>query len=135
MSRFSHLSYFIDAAANDSDKTLTPSSQRQFMVDSVYVTLVTTATANPRQIEVQFLDEDSVILARIVPGDVQIASLTFNYWFAPHLPDLGAERDSNLILTGMPGMRMPAGGSVRVFDNNAVDAAADDMTVVLGLRL
>ena len=98
----------------------------------IWVELTTTATAGDRQIVVQLQDAANDVIGEWRAGAVQAASLTRNYIFAPANADLTAFRDTDWIMTPFPPtIILPAGFQVRVYDNNAVDAAADDMVVQL----
>lgn len=121
-----------DATANDSDKTFTVTSGKVWEIQSIFVTLVTTATAGNRQMQVEIDNGTSVYL--VVPvGAVQAASVTRHYSLAHGLPDLTAMRNTLYLLTPFPKLVLPAGHRIRVYDAAAVDAAADDMTVrILG---
>ena len=45
------------------------------------------------------------------------------------MPDLFGFRDTSTLMTTLPGVRMPAGYILRVYDSAAIDAAQDDMNV------
>ena len=120
----------VDEAADDSDKTVTVTASQLWQILSIRVELVTTATVGDRQIEIQIRDTADDIVLNIVPGTTQAASLTYVYSFAPAFPDLIAVRDTNYVLTPLhPTCLLPAGYDLRIFDNNAVAAAADDMDI------
>jgi hypothetical protein len=119
-----------DEALNDSDKSFTVPAGKEWTVLSIWVELASTATAGNRQVEVQLQDDSADVVGRLVAGAVQAASLTRNYHFAAGVADMTAFRDTDLISNPLPArLLLPPGYVVRVFDNNAVDAAADDMVV------
>lgn len=118
-----------DEGANDSDKTFTVPASTEWLVKWIYVELITTGTAGTRQMEIQIQDDSNDVIARLVCGDTQIESLTRYYLFAPNVAELTAERDADKFSTLMPEWLLPAGYIIRVFDNDARDAAADDMVV------
>jgi hypothetical protein len=119
-----------DETANDSDKELTVPAGTEQQVLWLWVELATTATVGARQIVVEIQDAANDVVAQWVAGVTQAASLTYNYCFAPGNADLIAVRDSNYIMSPIPPtLVLPAGYGVRVYDNNAVDAAADDMVI------
>lgn len=120
----------VDEDANDSDKTITVTASQLWQILSIRVELVTTATVGARQIEIQVRDTADDIVLNIVPGLTQAASLTHYYSFAPSFPDLTSVRDTNYVFTPIhPTLLLPAGYDLRIWDNNAVDAAADDMDI------
>lgn len=118
-----------DENLNDSDKSFTVPASTEWRVKWIYVELTTTATAGNRQMEIQIQDDAADVIARLVCGDVQAASLTRYYLFAPNVAELTAERDTDKFSTLMPEWILPASYVVRVWDNAAVDAAADDLII------
>ena len=120
----------VDEAADDSDKTVTVTASQLWQILNIRVELVTTATVGDRQIEIQVRDTADDIVLNILPGTAQAASLTYVYSFAPAFPDLTAVRDTNYVLTPLhPTCLLPAGYDLRIWDNNAVAAGADDMDI------
>lgn len=118
----------VDEAVNDSDKTLTVPSGKTWKIHWIWVELITTATVNNRQIEIEIQDDANDVILRLQAGAVQADSLTRNYLFASGLVDLTAFRDTSYLTTPLPdGFVLPSGYIVRVYDNNAV--AADDMVI------
>ncbi len=120
-----------DATANDSDKTFTVPAGRLWWVHYIYVLLVTTATVGTRRIEI-ILSQDGTNDSYVQTTTAsQAASLTRHYNFLP-----GSLADS-FFANGTIGLHipqhtlLPPAGTVRIHDTAAVDAAADDMTVVL----
>lgn len=120
-----------DATADDSDKTVTPvpaGSNEQYEILAIYATLVSTATAGNRQIEIE-VGDGSVVFASVAAGAVQTATLTRQYSFAPGLANQTAFVGTRLQTAFPSGLVLAAGWTVRVYDSTAVDAAADDLTV------
>ena len=118
-----------DEAANDSNKSFIVPTSTEWIIKSVWVELITTATVGDRQMELQVLDDASDVIMSMRAGAIQAASLTYNYLFAPEVADLTAVRDSDYLSTPIPELWLPAAYALKVFDNNAVAAAADDMVV------
>lgn len=124
-----------DIVLNDSDKIFGPVPDgMEYQILWVEVNLTTTATVGDRQLEVRMERPSSAMpgaegtWARA--GVTQAASLTYVYIFAPGLADLTALRDANYLTTPIPVTSLlRAGDQVRVFDNNIVAVAADDMLV------
>ena len=116
-----------DAATNDSDKTFTPVGQR-WRIQSIYVSIITTADVGNRQMVVRVL-EGSDVLYQSAAGAVQAASLTVAYNFAE-----GNGRETTAV-AGVLDVPLPSnlvvgpGQSVQVLDTAAIAVAADDMTV------
>jgi len=121
-----------DEAANDSDKSLTVGAGTEEQVLWIWVELTTTATVGDRQLVVELQDDAADVIGQWRVGQVQAASLTRYYCLAPSNADHLAFRDTDYLMTPFPpSVILPAAYVVRVYDNNAVDAAADDMVVQL----
>ena len=119
-----------DETADDSDKTITVPARYEYQILTIWIELTTTATVGARQIEVQFRDAADDAFFGIIPGVTQAASLTYHYAIGPSLADHLGVRDAHYVMTPMPPtMFLEAGEDIRIFDNNAVAAAADDMIV------
>ena len=86
----------IDAATNDSDKSLTVTADYEWIIQSIFVDLTTTATVGNRQVTVEIQDDATNILAVVKAGIVQAASLQRYYTFAPDLPNMTAFVDTSL---------------------------------------
>lgn len=115
-----------DTTVDDSDKSFVPSSR--WRIQSIFVSLVTTATVGNRQLVVR-IKEGSDIIYQSAVGAVQAASLTVNYNFAE-----GNTREATAVADALD-VPLPAdfhlspGQTIQVLDSAAIDAAADDMTV------
>lgn len=118
-----------EETADDSDKTFTVPASIIWAIQSIWVELTTTATVGARQIEIMFTDGSDDVIGVAHPAVTQAASLTYNYMFGLGLPDLQVLRDSTYLQSSLPMMYLPAGYKIRIRDNNAVAAAADDMVV------
>jgi hypothetical protein len=116
-----------DETTNDSDKTITVPAGEEWTIEWIWVELTTTAVAGNRQLEIRILDDAADVIGGVTASIVQAASNTYYYLFAPNVTELTALRDSNKLTTIMPKWVLPAGYAVQILDNNAVDAAADDM--------
>ncbi len=119
----------VDEANDDSDKTFTVSASQAWQPISIWVELTTTSTVGNRQMCVEFQDADSDVIAQVVAGAVQAASLSYRYLFAIGAADLSTARDTTYLSTPLPPMILPPGYKIRVYDKAAVAAAADDMNV------
>lgn len=119
-----------DEAANDSDKSLTVPAGYWDQVLWIWVELTTTADAGTRQLVVEIQDAATDVIAQWRAGVTQAASLTYYYCFAPSNADLTAMRDTDYMMTPIPPtLILLPGYIVRVYDNNAIQAAADDMVI------
>ena len=119
-----------DENLNDSDKSFTVGADVEEQVLWIWIELTTTATVGDRQIVVQLQDDGADVIGEWRVGQVQAASLTRYYCLAPSNADHLAFRDTDYLMTPFPpSVILPASYVVRVYDNNAVDAAADDMIV------
>lgn len=119
-----------DEDANDSDKIFTVPASKEWQILWIWVELTSTGTAGDRQLEVEIQDSANDVIAEVArAGAVQAASLTRNYLFAPGLVDLTSFRDTDYLTVPVPPIFLKAGDQIRIFDNNAVDASADDMVI------
>jgi hypothetical protein len=118
-----------DEALNDSDKSLTVPASTEWRVKWIYCEFTTTAVVGNRVMEVQIQDGAADVIARLSCADVQTASLTRYYLFAPHVEDSAGERDTDKFNISMPEWILPATYVIRVWDNSATDAAADDLVI------
>ena len=118
-----------DETADDSDKTFTVPASTEWQILWIWVEYTSTAAAGDRQLEIQVQDAAADVIANLArAGVVQAASLTRYYQFGPGLADLGAFRDTDYLTTPIPPTTiLQAGDILRIYDNNAVAAAADDM--------
>lgn len=119
----------VEEAANDSDKTISVPASEEWEIISIWVENVTSSDAGTRQIQIDILDDSSDIIATIIAGATQIESLTRNYLFAFGVADLTSFRDTLFLTTPIPKLKLPAGYKIRIYDNNAIAASADDMVV------
>ena len=123
---------YSDELANDSDKTIAVPTGGEWQVLWIWVELTTTAAPGDRQIVIEIQDAAADVTAQIRAGIVQAASLTRYYLFAPAVADLIGFRDTDFLMTPLPPtIILNEGQLIRVYDNNAVAAAADDMVVQL----
>lgn len=124
----------VDSTPNDSDKTFTVPNGEMWKLNYVLVTLVTTATVGNRQIVLQATNSAGTVIGRISAGAVQAASTTRYYSCMQ-----GVFRETTFIngeiQVSIPmDTYLPAGATLRVFDEAAIDAAADDMTVSYSVK-
>ena len=118
-----------DETTNDSDKDIYDCpADTEAQVLWLWIELTTTATVGDRQLVVEIQDSAGDVIAQFRAGAVQAASLTRYYQFAASMADLTSFRDTDYLMTPLPpGLLLQAGDQLRVYDNNAVAAAADDL--------
>lgn len=127
-----------DVALNDSDKHFVIPADYEYQVQSILVILRTSATVGNRRLTAMLLNASSSVLLMVPAGAVQAASTEYYYSFAPGLSDrttaITGVYDS-LATPFAQGMILPTGYQIQVMDQEAIDAAADDMLVwVMVLR-
>jgi len=129
------VSLVADETADDSDKVIyTVPADTEAQVLWIWVELTSTATAGDRQLVIEIQDVANDVIGQFRAGAVQAASLTRYYQFGASMADLQAFRDTDYLMTPLPpGLILLEGDQVRVYDNNAVDAAADDMVCQMQL--
>lgn len=121
-----------DLLTNDSDKTFTVPADHLWIIHWIGVRLISTANAGNRQLVIELADAAANLFASFGNNGNQAASTTILYLFAGGMIDgagaatLGSrnEMPTHLIL--------PAAFTLRVYDQAAIDAAADDMEVTIG---
>ena len=120
-----------DTALNDSDKSFTVPVGTEWQILNIWVEYTSTADVGDRQLVIEVQSSTPDVTAHWArAGVVQAASLTYYYEFAPGLADLTALRDTDYLTTPIPTTSLlKAGDILRVYDNNAVAAAADDVIV------
>lgn len=123
-----------DATANDSDKSFAVPAGKVWDMKGYDVTLVTTAKAGNRVLYTNVLDASANILTRVQTSLNIAASTTYRVWgsFTGITDDLAltGPASTNIGQGAMP-MILTAGMALRVWDGAVIDAAADDLTVVL----
>ena len=119
-----------DAAANDSDKTITVPANQTWSVGNIFVTNVTSADVGNRQISVIITDPDSVQLGNLKADSTQAASTT-EYYNASPAAGIAVEGPAGYHFMTLPAFVLDAGCTIRVYDSAAVAATADDMTVTV----
>jgi hypothetical protein len=121
-----------DGDLNDSDKTVTVPETQEWQLLSIFVDLTTSATANARQLQILIQNVQARTILDLRPNVTQIESLQRYYNFAPSLANQAAFYDTDQLQTPLPPTGFLKGNyTIRIWDNNAVDAAADDMLVTL----
>ena len=129
-----------DAAANDSDKSFTVPTGKIWDLKTIVVNITATATVGNRLLVVGVTDGTNVVYVSPKSGNItasQTASALFTIDLAQsgttanNVPLLSYANPNTSIYFPLPKMVLPAGYIVRVYDYAAIDAAADDMIVVL----
>ena len=123
---------------NDSDKVYTVPMTQEVQVFTIFVDLTTTATVGDRQLQLLFQNAQARTILDIRPNVVQAASIQRFYSFGPSLANQLAFYDTDVLQTPIPPTLFGKGNyTLRIWDNNVVDAAADDMlvTIAFGKRI
>ena len=124
-----------DLALNDSNKDFIVPAGRQHKLEWGYASLASTAVVGNRQVVIELIDIDgTTVLVSATPALVQTASLTMRYNFAP-----GIQRGSSFVANQLdtpilPNFMATAGQRFRIRDSAAIDAAADDLLITLGIN-
>lgn len=120
-----------DEDLNDSDKLFIMPEDQEWQILWIWVELATTAAAGNRQLVIEVLDDEGDVIGQLArAGVVQAASLTRYYLFAPAVADMTGYRDTDYLSTPIPPTTfLQTGNTLRIWDNNAIAAAADDMIV------
>ena len=119
----------VEETANDSDKTITVASGEIWEILWIYVELTTTATVGNRVLHIEIRDDSNDIIFQTRAKNVQGASGTELYYIFP----LGIEPSETIggyhYIPIPPKCYLPSGYDIHILDNEAADAAADDMIV------
>lgn len=125
-----HPSLQADENLNDSDKTLTVPASTEWELMTIWLEFTTTITAGTRQLVVEFQDSSSDVIGQFRAGATQAASLTYYYMLGQGFgAEITSVRDSDFLYMPLPKIILPAAYIIRVYDNNAIDAAADDLII------
>jgi len=117
-----------DATANDSDKSFSVPAGKIWLLKSVWLLLTATATVGNRVIRVEIENVATNPMSRWDIGVNQAASTTYAYLYGPSVP---VDVTGSGVSMGTPEIILTEGMIVRAYDTAAIDAAADDLTVVL----
>ena len=130
-----------DATLNDSDKSFTVPAGKVWVLSQVMATLVATATAGNRVLTAMITNGTNAVHTSKPTGNIAASgsgtlclSTTFSVSTAPHrrISDDAVSASAVGLSDSLPyPCVLPAGYVVRVWDVAAIDAAADDLTVVL----
>lgn len=129
-----------DATANDSDKSFTVPTNKEWKLKSLYAELATTATVGNRVLIAQITSGGNAIFcsrstASIVASKRGISKICFGSVISSITTlrrILAGTTDCDICIdAGECEITLPAGSVIRIWDVAAVDAAADDMIVVL----
>jgi len=123
------LKHVLDAALNDSDKTFTVPATKIWHLLLVGYTFTATATVGNRSVTIRIRDDADATLFETrqstnhTASEVRTGTAFTGFGSVPGILSVieYAPLPSQLFL--------PAGFDIRVFDSNAIDAAADDLDV------
>lgn len=120
-----------DETLNDSDKNFPVPAGVEQQIFWILVEFTSTAVVGNRQLVIEVQDAAADVIGEWARcAVVQPANVTYHYQLAPNVPDLSALRDGNYLTTPIPSTSfLKATDVLRIYDNNAVDAAADDMII------
>lgn len=127
---------YVDST-NDSDVTLTVPARKIWRLLWLAVTLSTTASVGNRSLHIYITDGTNIVWKTFLGANIaasQVGTMYLEPDAAANLtarPGPGASNSANVSATyGIPDcLILPAGSTIRVWDRNAVDAAADDMLI------
>ena len=118
-----------DAVANESNKSWTVPDGEMWKLNFAQINLSTSATVGNRQIEVHIIDADGNIVIGLTAGAVQAANTTRTYSYIQGIFRETAFIDNEIQCPLAVDAYIPAGYSIRFYDNKAISAESDDMTV------
>lgn len=128
---FAHrtLTETVDVTLNDSDKTFTVPADRLWWIHLIHIDFISTASGGDRVIRM-FITADgtNTMLSHHLPL-AQAANLNRRYTFAPTYPENTGFNGFDALLPLPSRLLIPAGGTLRILDNNVVDLTGDDMLI------
>lgn len=119
-----------DATLNDSDKTFNVPIDHLWWIHSIFVLLITSATAGNRRILLTVRADSIDDSYHLSASTTQPSNQSRRYNMMPGV-ERGSFVDDQLVMPIPPRLLIPNSAAVRVRDVNAVDPTADDMTVSL----
>ena len=128
-----------DATLNDSDKSFTVPAGKIWVLKRVYAQLVCTATVGNRLLQATFTNGTDIVFMSPKTGNItasQTGVLVFGYDIygsataVQYAPKLDTTSPNVIAAFSTGELVLPAGYVMRVYDSAAVDAAADDLTVL-----
>jgi len=120
----------IDAALNDSNKTIVVPAGKRWKILYGQIILITTASAGNRNMQIRFRDSNGNEIYRIGTLNVQVASTTERY----NLGQFGDIAESATGIHSFPipiNMILDGNFEIQILDSQAIDAAADDLFINL----
>lgn len=120
---------FHDGTADNSAKSWVVPDNEMWQVVWAHVILVTTATVGDRELSLDVYDENSEFLIDCFPPVVQAASLTRHYVFQQGIFRETAFAADSIQVPIPHDLYLLPGYTLKIWDRNAVDAAADDIDV------
>jgi hypothetical protein len=124
-----------DLALNDSNKDFIVPTGRQHKLEWGYASLASTAVVGNRQMIIELIAADgTTVLVSASAGAVQAASLTNRYNFAPGSQRGAAFVASQIDTPILPNFLAIEGQRFRIRDSAAIDAAADDLLITIGIN-
>lgn len=124
------ITYIDDETLGDSDKVIALNALYTWHILAIRVEYTSDANAGARQLAIEFRDNANDVIWEVRPDLTQAASLTYLYNFGSSMSDLDAVRDTNWVSTPIPPtLLFPGGSDIRIYDNNAISAAGDDMII------
>lgn len=117
-----------DATLNDSDKLFTVPPGKCWVVTSVRMHILTSATVGNRVVNIIYNYDSTNVGWQVYFPNIPAST---NVHYAGVAGIGGMTATFNLGLLALPWVVLPAGATVRVYDSAVIDAAADDLTVVL----
>jgi hypothetical protein len=118
-----------DATANDSDKSWTVPGNEQWKLNFAHATLTTTATVGNRLLALRVNDANGNLVFDVTSGALQTASLTRHHQFMQGIFHETAFANGEIQVPIPADFYLLPGYTLRIFDESAIDAAADDMII------
>lgn len=125
----STVSYLRDATTNSSDKTFVVPGNELWKVNFSHLVLTTTADVGNRQMTFQIKNAAGDAVYDVTAGAVQAAGVTRHYAFMQGIFHETSFVANEIQIPIPQDCWLPAGFTLRVYDETAVAASADDMVL------
>ena len=124
-----------DETVDDSDKTITVPNGKKWRILWIWIEFTTTATTGNRRLRIDIRDTSNDVILAIISPFVQAESNTYFYVVLPggFTPNTSAESGVQGYLPMPRELILPSGYNIRIYDQNAVDASADDLIIQMAV--
>lgn len=121
---------------NDSDKVISVTTNMVWQIMGIWIELATSAVAGNRVIRIEIRDTEDDVIYQEQAVNAQLASTTEYYNGRPTESLEGSKENiaaRHFISLPKP-LELPSSFDIRIYDKDAIDAAADDMVIQMMVK-